>query len=309
VRTGPAILAGYGADLLLGDPRRAHPVALFGGIAHALEARVYRSLRRTGAGYVAGLVGLAVASTLLLERLASRLRHGRASLIAACLWAALGGRSLTREGMRLREALDAGDLAAARERLPALVGRDPSALDAAEICRASIESIAENTGDAVVGPLVWCAIGGATGAVGYRAINTLDAMVGHRSERYERFGWAAARLDDLVSWPGATLTALLTVALAPAAGGSPARSWRVLRRDGRRHPSPNAGRLEAAFAGALDVRLGGRNVYGDRVEERPQLGDGRTPEPSDLARAARLSVLVGAAAAMITAALTWRERS
>jgi adenosylcobinamide-phosphate synthase len=224
----------------------------------------------------------------------------------------LGGRSLAREGRAMASLLRGGELEAARARARTLVGRDPSALGEEELSRAAIESIAENTADAVVGPLVWCAAAGPAGAVAYRAANTLDAIVGHRSPRYERFGWAAARLDDALGWPGARMGAVLAVALAPAVGGSSRTSWRALRRDGARHPSPNAGRLEAAFAGALGVRLGGRNVYDGRIEERPALGDGRAPGPADIERAARLSVLVGAAAAAGAAgalALAGRRRA
>jgi adenosylcobinamide-phosphate synthase len=140
------------------------------------------------------------------------------------------------------------------------------------------------------------------------AANTLDAMVGHKSPRYLRFGWAAARLDDLLTWPAARLGAALACLLAPAAGGDRRRAWRTLRRDGGDHPSPNAGRMEAAFAGALEVRLGGRNRYGNRVEERPALGDGPPPGPRDVDRAVRLSLLVGAAAtALLAAAAAGRE--
>jgi adenosylcobinamide-phosphate synthase len=224
-------------------------------------------------------------------------------LTVAVLWAALGGRSLAREGVGLARLLAAGDLDAARRRAPALVGRDPDALDAAGLARAGVESLAENTADAVVGPLLWAAVAGPGGVAAYRAANTLDAMVGHRSPRYRRFGWAAARLDDALTWPAARAGAALAVALAPAVGGDRRRAWAVLRRDGRAHPSPNAGPLEAAFAGALGVALGGRNVYGGRVEERPRVGDGRTAEPRDLVRAARLSALVGGCAALGAAAL------
>ena len=143
---------------------------------------------------------------------------------------------------------------------------------------------------------------GIPGLLGYRAVNTLDAMVGHRSPRYERFGWAAARLDDLAGLGPARLTALLAVALAPAVGGSPRRALRVLRRDGGRHPSPNAGRCEAAFAGALGVRLGGTNVYAGLAEQRGLLGDGPPPGPRDIRRAVLLSRLTGAAAAGLAAA-------
>lgn len=199
-------------------------------------------------------------------------------------------------------ALDAGDVDAARRRLPHLCGRDPSRLDGKELARATVESVAENTSDAVVAPLVWGAALGVPGLLAYRAVNTLDAMVGHRSSRYARFGWAAARLDDAANWLPARLTGLLTVACAPLAGGSPRAAYAVLRRDGAAHPSPNAGRCEAAFAGALGVRLGGVNVYDDRAEHRPELGDGRAPDAADVRRAVRLSRAVTVAAAAIAAA-------
>jgi len=233
-------------------------------------------------------------------------RVGRFLVLLVVTWGALGGRSLVREGGRIAALLRDGDLDGARGALPALAGRDPSALDEEGVSRAVVESLAENTSDAVVGALVWGAVGGPAGVAAFRAANTLDAMVGHRSPRYERFGYAAAKLDDAMGWPGARLGALLTVALAPVAGGSPRAALRVLRRDGAAHPSPNAGRMEAAFAGALDLRLGGPLRYGDRVEERPRLGDGRAPQPADAARAARLSLAVGAAAALVCAAAARR---
>jgi adenosylcobinamide-phosphate synthase len=223
----------------------------------------------------------------------------------------LGGTSLGRAAGQMHNALAAGDLARARAALPALAGRDPSALDESGLARATVESVAENTADAAVAPLFWGAVAGLPGLLGYRAVNTLDAMVGHRSPRYERFGWAAARLDDAANWLPARLTALLTVACAPLAGASAAGAWRTWHRDGAAHPSPNAGRCEAAMAGALGVRLGGRNVYGSRIEDRPQLGNGRLPEAADIPRAVRLSRLVWVAAAALAAAtrlLTGRRR-
>jgi adenosylcobinamide-phosphate synthase len=300
--TGRALLAGYAADLALGDPGRFHPVAGFGRAATVLERRAWRPSRLAGAAYAAALVGAAAAAGRQAERMLARWRAGRPVVLAAVMWAALGGRSLVREGGAVADAVQAGELDAARSRVRALVGRDPDALDGDELCRAAVESIAENTADAVIGPLLWGAVAGPTGVAAYRAANTLDAMVGHRSSRYERFGWAAARLDDLFTWPAARVGALLAVALAPAARGSSRRAWQALRRDGDAHPSPNAGRLEAAFAGALGVRLGGRNVYDGRVQERPTLGDGRPPSPADIVRASRLSGLVGGTAALGAAA-------
>ena len=164
-----------------------------------------------------------------------------------------------------------------------------------------VESVAENTSDAIVGALAWGAVAGPAGVAGYRAANTLDAMFGLRNERYASFGWAAARLDDAMSWPAARLSAAITCAAAPLVGGRISQTAAVISRDGAAHPSPNAGRAEAAFAGALGVALGGPLVYGDRAETRPQLGDGRPPGAQDIRRATRLSAIVATAAALLCA--------
>ncbi len=279
---------GYGADLALGDPRRGHPVAGFGRAALALERVLYAPSRARGALFTAVLVGAAALAGHGLTRLL-----GRRAALALLTWTALGGRSLRREAAKIADTLQREDLATARAALPALAGRDPSSLDADGIARAVVESVAENTSDAVVGTLLWGAVAGPAGVCAYRAANTLDAMVGHRSPRYEDFGWAAARLDDALGWPAARAGAGLTVLCCGAARG---RAWRVLRRDGSAHPSPNAGRMEAAFAGALGLRLGGPLAYDGRVELRPVLGDGRAPVIADIRRANRLSSRVGAAA-------------
>lgn len=279
------------ADLLLGDPQRGHPVAGFGTLARHLEKRMWRSNRLLGAGYAAVCIAVPAGGAAMVSR-----RVGPSVLVAAG-WTAIGGRSLVRVGVSMAELLEAGRIPDARAHLGQLCARDSGDLDAAELARATVESVAENTSDAVVAPLFWGLVAGAPGVVAYRAANTLDAMVGYRSPRYERFGWAAARTDDLLNLVPARICALLTCALAPAVGGSPRAAWAVLRRDGSAHPSPNAGRCEAAFAGALAVRLGGANAYGGRPETRATLGDGHAPGPADIRRAARLSTLVGVAAA------------
>jgi len=290
------LAAGLALDALLGDPRRFHPVAGFGRSAALLERRLYRADRTAGAAFAAFAVGAPV----LLGRVGSVVtaRHpvARTALVAAATWAVLGGRSLRDEAGRMAAALRQGDLQAARDRLGHLCGRDPAALDEAELARATVESVAENTSDAVVAPLFWGALAGLPGLLGYRAANTLDAMVGHRSGRYQRFGTPAARLDDALNLLPSRLTGLLTVAAAPAVHGRRQEAWRVWGRDRNDHPSPNAGQCEAAMAGALGVRLGGRNVYSGRTEVRPFLGDGPRPEPRHIRRAARLSGLVGTAA-------------
>jgi adenosylcobinamide-phosphate synthase len=299
VRAG--LLAGVVADWVVGDPHRGHPVAGFGAVAAALERRWWRPSRSAGVAYATVLVGGAAVGAAAADRALVRRPVARMLLMGSVIWAALGGRSLAEAGCRLAGAVRDGDLEAARRLAPSLVGRDPSGLDGPELCRAAVESVAENTADAVVGPLLWGVLAGPAGVVAYRAANTLDAMVGHHSVRYERFGWAAARLDDLLTWPAARLGAGLACVLAPLVGGGGGRAWRTLRRDGGAHPSPNAGRMEAVFAGALGVRLGGTNRYGDRVEQRPTLGGGPAPGPDDVDRAVRLSLLVGSAAAVLVA--------
>jgi adenosylcobinamide-phosphate synthase len=297
------LLLGVAADAVLGDPRRGHPVAGFGALAARLERRVWAPSRPRGAAYVAVAVGSPVVVGALLERATRRSPVGRVAATAVATWAVLGARSLAGEASAMARLLETGDLPAARRRLSHLAGRDPSSLDLAELARASVESVAENTSDAVVAPLLWGAVAGLPGLLGYRAVNTLDAMVGHRTPRHERFGWAAARLDDVVNLAPARLSALLASALAPVVSGRPSAARRAWRRDAGRHPSPNAGPVEAAFAGALGIRLGGTNVYAGRVEHRGPLGEGPPADVPDLARAVRLAVAVDAAAAIAAAGL------
>lgn len=261
-------------------------------MAASLERRTWRDERPAGVRYVATLVGGAVVLGVVAERALPR-----TLTTAVATWAVLGGTSLDREAAAVARLLAADDLPAARRQLTHLVGRDTSRLDEAEVVRATLESLAENTSDAVVAPLVWGAVAGVPGLLGYRAANTLDAMVGHRSPRHERFGWAAARLDDLVNLPGSRLTATLAVALGPDRAGA-VRTW---RRDAAGHPSPNAGPVEAAFAGALGVRLGGTNDYAGRVEHRAVLGDGPAPDRAALDRARTLARRVGLGAVLVAA--------
>ena len=297
---GAGIAAGYVADVLFGDPRRGHPVALFGSGAAALERLTYADSRRAGALHVGTLLGAVGLLGVAVERAAGRRGAGSTVVAtAAATFVALGGTSLSRTGDQMAGLLDAGDVAGARRLLPSLCGRDPAVLDSAGLVRAALESVAENTSDAHVAPVMWAAVAGVPAVLVYRGANTLDAMIGHRSPKYARFGWAAARFDDAANFAAARLTALLVAACAPAVGGSPAEAVRAWRRDAARHPSPNAGVVEAAFAGALGVRLGGPTQYAHELEIRPTLGDGRAPAVSDLARAVRLSRIVQAAAVAV----------
>lgn len=291
------LLLGCAADRVLGDPARFHPVAGFGRVAAAVEQRLYGDSRARGAAHTAVLVGGAVALGMAAQRLAPG-PAARTVAVATATWTVLGGRSLEREASAVHRRLAAGDLPGARQRVGRLVGRHTTTLTTTEIARAAVESVAENTSDAVVAPLVWGALCGIPGLLGYRAINTLDAMVGHRNPRYERYGCASARLDDVANLPGSRLAGLLTLAVTPRRATD---AWRVWRHDAAGHPSPNAGVVEAAWAGALGVRLGGTNRYGDRVEHRAVLGSGRDCRPDDIARAVDLACRVDTAAAVVAA--------
>ena len=294
---------GFAMDRLLGDPRRLHPVAGFGTVAAGLERRLHADSRARGAAHTVLLVGGAVGLGVVVER-ASTTPTTRTLTTAAATWVVLGGRSLEREALAVHAHLDSGDLPAARQRVTHLVGRDPSTLTSDEVARAVVESVAENTSDAVVAPLVWGAVAGVPGLLGYRATNTLDAMVGHRSPRHERFGWSAARLDDLLNLPGSRLAGVLVVLASRATARDALAAWRS---DARHHPSPNAGVVEAAFAGALGLRLGGSNAYAGRVEQRAVLGRGRSPEIADIpcstGLARRVDVLATVSAAVIATVL------
>lgn len=288
--------AGILLDLALGEPPPAlpHPVALFGSLMLAVEDRLWRDSRAAGLAHAT--VGVAVGA----------LAGAAARSTTAATYTAIGGRLLHRTALDIAAALEAGDLDGARDKLPALAGRDPSDLSEAEIVRAVVESVAENTVDAVIAPALWGAVLGGPGALGYRAVNTLDAMVGHRSDRYLRYGWASARLDDVAGWVPARVTAALVAVVRPAAAG---RILATVRRDAAAHPSPNAGVAEAAFAAALGLRLGGANRYGARVEHRPRLGRGRPAGRDDVHHAVRLSrdVSLALVAALVAAGGHYKE--
>lgn len=308
VTLAAGLALGWLADQALGDPRRGHPVAGFGRLAAALEKRGYADNRLRGVTHEAVLVGGAAALGWLVQRGVRDSPVAGVLATAAATWAVLGGRSLAREAEAIAERLSADDLAGARARVGNLVSRDPESLDADAVARAALESVAENTSDAVVAPLFWGAVAGIPGLLAYRAVNTMDAMVGYRNQRYRNFGWAAAKIDDLANWLPARISGGLAIAAAPLVGGSPAEAVRAVREQSGRHPSPNGGVVEAAFAGALGVRLGGRNIYDGVEEDRGELGYGPPPAPADLVRANRLALAVSAGAAALSVALAfWRS--
>lgn len=277
-----AAALGAAADRLLGElPGSAHPLRAFGVVMARVERLLYRDGRAFGALYTLAGVGIGALSGL------------GARSVAAASYLACGGRALAEAAGAVDDALGRADLPGARAAVRSLVGRDVADLDEGEIARATVESVAENTVDALIAPLCFAALAGAPGALSYRAVNSLDALVGYRSPRYQRFGWASARLDDLANYLPARLTALLVGLVRPRRARE---VWRIVRRDAPGHPSPNAGVAEAAFAAALGVRLGGTNSYGGVLDARPELGDGRAVLRADISRAVRLSQEVGDAA-------------
>src|SRR5580704_3956316 len=256
-----------------------HPVTWIGRLIAALDRLLNRdtadAYRRRCAGVIAVLLLFAVVGAIafVIERELLRLPFGlfAVAVIASTL---IAQRSLHQHVADVATALEQGGVIAGRAAVAKIVGRDTGALDAAGVARAAIESLAENFSDAVVAPVFWMAIAGLPGAALYKAINTADSMIGHRAPRYEAFGWAAARLDDLVNLPASRLSALLLVAAA-AMNKNAAAAWRAVLRDASRHRSPNAGYPEAAMAGALGLSLAGPRVYGGVTIDDATMGDGR----------------------------------
>jgi len=256
-----------------------------------LEQHLYGDERRRGVVYTAVGVGAGAGVGVLARKSA-----GPVVSTVVVSWLAMAGKMLESESRRVAEALDDGDLVEARQRVGMLVGRRTDELGESDIARAVIESLAENTTDAVIATMFWATIAGAAGAASHRCINTMDAMVGHHNPRFERFGWASAQLDDLANWLPARLT---TVAVIVARPRRAVDMIRTVRRDAARHPSPNGGLVEAAFAAALGLQLGGSNIYDGEVDDRGLLGDGKQPVGADIERAVVLARHVTVAALAI----------
>ncbi|APT85159.1 threonine-phosphate decarboxylase [Corynebacterium aquilae DSM 44791] len=274
--------AGVLADRLIADPSRHHPVAWFGTYATKVEKRLYRDSFSAGLAYLAATTIPPMAASLLISRAWPNL-----SLIPA-LWAAIGARTLENTGANMKKALDEHDIDTARSWVPWLCSRDPQLLDEVGMARATVESLAENTSDATIAPIVWAAILGTPGVVLHRTVNTLDAMVGYRNDTYRHFGTAAARCDDLLAWLPARITACYHLGYAYLVGRG-THSQNAWRTQASRHPSPNAGPVEATAAGALGVTLGGKTVYAHGVEHRPELGYGPAPTTNTIADAITLA--------------------
>ncbi|MDN4061631.1 CobD/CbiB family cobalamin biosynthesis protein [Massilia sp. YIM B02769] len=294
------LVAGVALDLVLGEARRWHPLVGFGRLANALEARLNRSRWRLARGALAWVLAVLPLTLLAwwLTAYASLLVH------ALLLYLALGLRSLREHTMPIFAALRAGELAEARRLTGRIVSRDTADADPSDLAKAGAESLLENGNDAVFGTLFWFVVAGGPGALLFRLANTLDAMWGYRSERFNLFGRVAARIDDALNLVPARLTALSYVLLAPRGGHL--RAWRCWRTQAPAWSSPNAGPVMASGAGALGIALGGAARYDGVVEQRPPLGLGRAAAPEDIERAWRLvlhSTLLWVAAVCVAALL------
>jgi len=310
------LIIAFGIEAMLAYPAAVfraigHPVSWIGALIAALDSVLNRpntsfaARRAAGVATVLLLLAGSLAVGALLEMVARDLAYlGFAvAILVVAMLVAVG--NLDQHVRAVSAALRAEGLAAGRRSIAKIVGRDPDALDEAAVCRAAIESLAENASDGVTAPALWFLVGGLPGIIAYKAINTADSMIGHMSERHRAFGWAAARLDDLVNLPASRLTGLLFVAAAATVPGASAPSaWRAYRRDARLHRSPNAGWPEAAMAGALGLRLAGPRVYGGVLVDDHWMGDGRAEATAqDIDRALMIYRTAFGGALLLVAAL------
>jgi adenosylcobinamide-phosphate synthase len=309
------LIIAFGIEAVLAYPAAlfraiGHPVSWIGALITALDSALNRSgysfaiRRAAGAATVLLLLSGSLAVGAVLDTVVRGLPYlgfAIAVLVAATL---IAGGSLDQHVRAVAAALGADGLAGGRRSIAKIVGRDPDTLNEAAICRAAIESLAENASDGVTAPALWFLVGGLPGMIAYKAINTADSMIGHMSERHRAFGWAAARLDDLVNLPASRLTGLMFVAAAAIVPGASAPSaWQACRRDARLHRSPNAGWPEAAMAGALGLRLAGPRIYGGVMVDDHWMGDGRAEATArDIDRALTIYRVAFAGALLIVAA-------
>jgi len=312
------LIAACGIEAVLAYPAIVfgaigHPVTWIGALISRLESWLNRvdyspiMRRATGVLTVTLLLAVSLGVGLALEMAVHAVPLLGFVLAVAIVAALIAAGSLDQHVRAVAAALRNDGIAGGRQTIAKIVGRDPEVLDQAAICRAAIESLAENASDGVTAPALWYLIGGLPGMIAYKAINTADSMIGHMSERYHAFGWAAAKLDDLVNWPASRLTGLMFIAAASVVPGSSASSaWQAFRRDARLHRSPNAGWPEAAMAGALGLRLAGPRVYDGVLVDDHWMGDGRADaNVEDIDRALTIYRTAFAGALLIVAAIVW----
>lgn len=315
--TGGELLMASALDALVGDPRwLPHPVRLIGRCIAWIDRRIRTICRSAMSLRIAGIclaVGLPIVTyaigALLIEEAERRAGWLGSALSIGLASMTLAARDLWDHVRAVDGPLQAGDLPAARRAVAMIVGRDTGELSESEVARATVETVAESAADGVIAPLLYLAVGGAPLALAYKAINTLDSMIGHQDERYAHFGWASAKLDDLANWIPARVAAVLLIigaVLTIRRLGQSRNGWRVFRRDGGKHPSPNSGRPEAALAGILEVRLGGTNFYDGIAQSRPVLGEeGRSVEPGDIATAAKVMASASILGVLLAVGIAW----
>jgi len=318
--TGSELLLAASVDAVAGDPRwLPHPVRAMGTVIAWCDENVRTLCRHSYALRTCGLL-LALSLPLCvfgLSRGAVTWAEGMAwwfgSLLSIVLgWTTLAGRDLWDHVQEVREQLERNDLSGARRAVGRIVGRDTERLSEEEVVRATIETTAESTSDGMIAPLFYLVVGGVPLALAYKAVSTLDSMIGHRDERYIDFGWASARLDDVANWIPARLSAiliLLAAGVVTGKSGSIGTGWRVLSQDGGRHPSPNSGRPEAVMAGSLGIQLGGVNYYDGVPHGRPVIGaGGRRPVLKDLTIATRIMIVACFLGVILVAGTVWLVR-
>ena len=308
------MVCGFALDTALGDPySMPHVIRLVGKLIASSEQTIRRLLPSTPAGERAGGILLAVtvdvlscAGMVAVLRLANAVspKVGFVAHTFAC-YQLIAARQLQKEASHVQDELCRNGLEAGRVAVSMIVGRDTQELDEAGVLRAAIETVAENTSDGVVAPLLFMAVGGAPAAMLYKATNTMDSMVGYKNDRYKDFGWAAAKLDDVLNWIPARVTGAIMCVAAPAVGLSGTNAWRILQRDKRRHASPNAAYPEAACAGALGIQLAGLASYFGVLHDKPTIGDDtRSIEPADVERATRLMYATSVLALALSVAVS-----
>jgi len=315
--TATDVVLAVALDAAIGDPRALpHPVRAVGAVIVWLGCRVRSVCRSAGGLRIAGVVvalvipaaSYLVAASVIEQAATISSRFGQGVAIGLA-FTTLAGRDLFDHALAVSRELRTGNLPGARQAVAMIVGRDTEGMAEPEIVRATVETVAESTADGVIAPLLYLAVGGAPLALAYKAVNTLDSMIGHREAHYEHFGWASARLDDLANWVPARAAAALIVLAAGATTGQwqPMRdSWRILFRDGHRHPSPNSGRPEAAMAGALGAQLGGVNYYDGQAQERPRMGDHRrTLRPADITIASHIMLVTYGLGLLLALTVRW----
>lgn len=311
-----ALLLGYVLDIIIGDPEKLpHPVRWIGRLISTLEGLLRKKQSSQGRDKASGVllavltVSIVYGVSLLMLYISYELSPYFCFVVSGLfVWTGLSIKSLADEAEGVLKALQTGGIAAARSRLSRIVGRDTQNLSEGEVLRATVETVSENTSDGIIAPLFYLAIGGPALMMAYKAVNTLDSMVGYKNERYKDFGWFSARLDDAANFVPARLSGLLAVTSSFILGYNWKGSARIMRRDGGKHPSPNSGVSEAAFAGALGLQLGGSSSYGGVVSAKPQIGDAVRPLDSSsvlnsisIMRVSAFLMLISALAARIAA--------